>query len=415
MTATPAAGGRCPFGHGADVRKTNHALDDVPGIELRDGVWHLRTFAAVRQVLKDSEGVRQGIVNDNPLFTRLRQPVIFQDGAAHREQRTAIARFFTPKTVGESYQGFIETFTDDLLAGLLRDGRADLSVMSLHLASEVAARVVGLTDSRRPGMAGRLDRLLAGDVPVDGAGEPGPLRRGAKTARSLAGMLEFYLTDVRPAIRTRRRTPREDVISHLIGKGYNDLEILIECLTYGSAGMATTREFISVAAWHLLEDDALRRSYLAGTQAERHRVLHELLRLEPVASTLWRKAVRDLTVEHGGRTFHIPAGATMVLDIRTANADPATVGEGPTEVCPHRPLPAGVQVQAVSFGDGPHRCPGAFLAIEESDLFLRRLLALPLRIVRPPQVGFNDNLKSYEVRDFELALVSPGAQASAGA
>lgn len=401
---------RCPVDHGraaepTDIRKTTFGQHHTPGVEQIGDVWHLRSYAAVRQVLRDAEGVRQGIENDNPLFTRLRQPVIFLDGAPHREQRAAIARFFTPKTVGSEYQGIIEHYTDTLLNELERHGQADLSDLSMQLAMAVAARVIGLTDSRRSGIGGRLDRLLAGnDLHLTS-----PLARFTNTAGSLARMLQFYLLDVRPAIQARRKAPQEDVISHLIGKGYNDLEILIECLTYGAAGMATTREFICVAAWHLLEDGTLRETYLNGDQRARHQLLHELLRLEPVASTLWRTASRDLQIEDGGQTHTVPAGARMLLDIRTANIDPAAVGTEALEACPHRSLPTGVPAPVASFGDGAHRCPGAFLAIEESDLFLRRLLRLPVQLKGTPELTFNTNLKSYELRDVRLVL-QPQAQ-----
>lgn len=58
-------------------------------------------------------------------------------------------------------------------------------------------------------------------------------------------MMAFFLLDVRPAIAARRREPREDLISHLISRGYSDMNILTECITYGAAGMVTTREFIT--------------------------------------------------------------------------------------------------------------------------------------------------------------------------
>jgi cytochrome P450 len=59
----------------------------------------------------------------------------------------------------------------------------------------------------------------------------------------------------------------------------------------------------------------------------------------------------------------------------------------------------------MSFGDGHHRCPGATIAIQETDIFLRRLLALEgLRVARWPQLGWNPVAAGYELRDFVLAL-----------
>src|SRR5579859_7441027 len=92
-------------------------------------------------------------------------------------------------------------------------------------------------------------------------------------------MLSFYWLDVRPAIRARKRQVQEDVISHLLSQRYSDPEILTECVTYAAAGMATTREFISIAAWHLLEHPDLRARYLAAPEEERLEMLHETLRL----------------------------------------------------------------------------------------------------------------------------------------
>lgn len=391
---------RCPF-HEPE-RKTGFGSDHEPGVELQGDVWHLRSYAAVKQVLRDSVRVRQGATTDNFLVTRLRPAVIFQDGEEHREQRTAIARFFTPKTVQDKHHAFIDHLTERLIVRLLRAGQADLSDLSMELSVEVAARVVGLTDSLQPGMDRRIDELLSGGGvnSETGAGTLARLQSAITQSKGLLKMSSFYRIDVRPAIQARRKKPQEDVISHLLGRGYNDLEILVECLTYATAGMVTTREFIGVAAWHLLENDEVRGQYLAGDRTERHRILHEILRLEPVASTLWRKAAEDVTIEHGDAAHHIPAGARMILDIRTANADASVVGDEPLTLCPHRALPIGVQAQALSFGDGAHRCPGAFLAIHESDVFLHRLLGLPLRTVGTPELTFNEMLMSYEIRDF---------------
>ena len=121
----------------------------------------------------------------------------------------------------------------------------------------------------------------------------------AGALRPMWAMTAFQLRDVRPAIRARRREPQEDVVSHLLAEDYTDREILVECLTYAAAGMATTREFIAVAAWHLLEDDRLREEYLAADEPARHGILHEILRLEPVVGHLYRRTTRELVLEDG--------------------------------------------------------------------------------------------------------------------
>ena len=167
----------------------------------------------------------------------------------------------------------MEALADELVADLQRTRQADLYTLSLALAMQVVARVVGLTNSSISGLARRLDAFF------DQA--TAPTRKGLVAQLiqilNLRRLLFFYVRDVRPAVQARRRRPQEDVISHLLAQGYRDHEILTECVTYAAAGMATTREFISAAAWHFLENPPLRARYLAAPEEERVAILHEML------------------------------------------------------------------------------------------------------------------------------------------
>ena len=59
----------------------------------------------------------------------------------------------------------------------------------------------------------------------------------------------------------------------------------------------------------------------------------------------------------------------------------------------------------MGFGDGHHRCAGEFVAIQEADIFLQRLLALSgLRITRAPHVSWNVISTGYELRAFGVAV-----------
>jgi cytochrome P450 len=160
------------------------------------------------------------------------------------------------------------------------------------------------------------------------------------------------------------------VISHLLDQGYSNREILTECLTYGAAGMATTREFIVMAAWHLFEREDLRRSFLESDEQARIALLEEILRLEPVVGALYRRAERELTLEGEGGPMVIPAGALVKVDVRAANTDPAVAGPCPFKVDARRVVEASKASDSLmSFGDGPHRCPGAAVALQETAIF----------------------------------------------
>ncbi|MBB1509999.1 cytochrome P450 [Tessaracoccus sp. MC1756] len=378
-----------------------------PSVESFDGVWRIRSTEAVRQILRERDATTQAGFNSEsiPDGTMADQPILFVDGQPHRQQRSKIARFFAPKTVATRYRGLMESRADALVAEMAAKGGARLDDVSLRYSTEVAAKVIGLTDSRRRGLARRLERLL--DQPVyDPASDraEGPVRATLRALRGAAPMAWFYFWDVRPAIRARRRQPQEDVISHLIDEGYGAPAILIECVTYGAAGMATTREFISMAALHLLRDDALRSRYVVAPDDERHAILHEILRLEPIIGHLYRRAEKEFTFTDAGATHTVRAGQLLDLHIRQANADPATVGDSPLDLCPGRELPRGIGPEVMSFGDGPHKCPGNALAIQESDILLTRLFAHPVSLVGEPALGWDEVISGYALRNVRIAV-----------
>src|SRR5690606_8001450 len=111
--------------------------------------------------------------------------------------------------------------------------------------------------------------------------------------------LWFFKRDVVPAIRHRQTKDMDDVISYLVREGFSDQEILVECMTYATAGMITTREFIVMVAWHLLEKDDLRRRFLDGGEEVQFAILDEILRIDPVAAYVYRKAEEDLVTSDG--------------------------------------------------------------------------------------------------------------------
>lgn len=398
--------------HSLPRQKTSPVVEPVDRPIERDerGIWHIRGFEEARTILRHKDVRQAGFHAEqlNEMQMLKNKPILYLEGKEHNQQRKQTARYFAPKTIHTDYQQFISELADQLIAQLKRKKTLDLDRLSLVLAVQVAARVVGLTDSRWPGVTKRLDIFLHMN-PGEEEEEESPTWKPLHILRAVYGqrhMLAFFLLDVLPAIRARKRQLREDVISHLIGLKYSDLEILTECVTYAAAGMATTREFISVVTWHFLEHPALRERYLAAPEEERFEMLHEVLRLEPVVAHLYRRAAAPLTIESQGERTTIPEGDLIDLHIYATNADEGVVGEEPLALCPARELHGErIPSMLMSFGDGAHRCPGSFLAIQETDTFLQRLLALEhLRIVRPPVIARNESVYSYELRRFMLTI-----------
>lgn len=385
---------------------------DVPPVERTGHVWRVRSASAARQVLRERRATTQAGFTAEwiPKGFLKHHPILISDGPLHDEQRSAVGRFFAPKVVGERYTALMEQCADRLLAA--SGAELVLDELALLYTVEVTAQAVGLTESSVPAMARRLESFFNQppfDITRDDLGRT-PRQWALAAWRGLLPVLRLYLADVRPAIRARRKTPGQDVISHLIEQGYTDADILVECVTYGTAGMVTTREFIAMAAWHLLGDEALRARFRVVGQPERHAILNEIIRLEPVVGHLYRRVQQPFTLTEVSTSStstseHTPQPGDLIdLCIRPANADPATVGDDPLELCPERPLPAGVNDAVLSFGDGAHRCPGQPLAILEADVLLRRLLARDVRIVTEPTIGWDDLIAGYTLRGFRLRV-----------
>ena len=387
--ASPAAA--CPFDPSRDERKS--ARIAAERISFDPSAQVVRRFSFARDVLRNALAKQAGADSDqvdtgNPDHA----PVFYLDGEPHRRKRSAIARLFTATVVTTRYRAVMERTSEALLARLKAAGEARLDVLSLELAVAVASEIVGLTDSDRTSMAARIGATLASSVP---SALPRRLARLLQPLLFRFHALNFFFRDVRPAIATRRRARREDLISQLLDEQYSNRAIMIECMTYAVAGMVTTREFIVMAAWHLFGRDDLRARFVGGDETDQLAILDEILRLEPVASVLQRRAAEDMGI--GSDT--VPAGTLLAIDIRSVNTDEAATGPCPHALDPDRAKRQKAAGGYLSFGYGSHRCPGSQVAMHETRVFLDRLLRVPgIRLEREPQIGWSEMLSAYELR-----------------
>ncbi|PID50997.1 MAG: cytochrome [Propionibacteriales bacterium] len=383
--------------------------DDLrePRIDHVDGVWRIRGYDSAKQVLAARTSTTQaGFTAEHlPRVFVGDKPVLFSDGPEHDAQRKSVGRFFAPKVVSDRYTEIMHDSAEKWL-NRTDSGRLMLDELALHYAVDVTREVVGLTESSVEGMSIRLEKFF--DQPPFDITKPDLGRSNRDWAQAaykgIMPIVRFWWSDVRPAIKKRRQNPQEDVVSHLIKQGHSNREILVECVTYGTAGMVTTREFISMATWHLLHEDDLRARYLVAEQKERLAILAEIIRLEPVVGHLYRRTQEDVVITDGEDDWTIPPGELIDLCIRPANADDTVVGDEPENLCPGRSLPRGVDSAGLSFGHGSHKCPGQPLALLETDVLLRVLLSRQPKIITEPKIGWDDLVAGYTVRGFEIQL-----------
>jgi len=362
------------------------------------GAHWVKSPAVARRVLRSKEALQAGAGAEffkykNPEHA----PVFFLDGEAHANKRRKTQRFLSPKAVKEQHFEVMRRVTDELLTRFRAAGSANIEDISFELAIEVVGEILGLTNSDRTARAARIQRVLASDADKTRRGLSARLAK----LRKAFFIWYFYLRDVRPAIRERRETPRGDAISFFLGEGYSNMAIVIECLTYGTAGMLTTREFIVMAAWYLFDDRGLREQFLGGDVQAQLAILLEILRLEPVAAMVHRRVNEEV---EGLERCPLPGGELYGIDIRAGNVDESMVGACPFSVDPGRAQRAGDTGRFLSFGDGPHTCPGWQVALHETRIFLDQLFRLPgLQLEREPDIHWNAQLKSYELRHARIS------------
>ena len=334
-------------------------------------------------------------------------PLATLQGSAHQRKRAAIDPFFTAQAIEGQHHAAIAATTARLLGELRENGRFALDAAASTLATELLAGIIGLDttsgasgggSSDRTAMASRLDAIF------DNASQPSrlPLRRFSSGIRHRLQVLAFHWNDLLPAIRERRTHPRPDILSLLLSENTPVAAMRSECLAYAAAGIIPTREFTTMAAWHLLESDELRARFLSAKEEGQIALLEEILRVEPVTSTLYREAEG---IVPAALSIRLQANVAYALDIRAANVAPEA-GTCPFAINPEAKRKSGFV--HLSFGDGAHRCPGALVALQAARVFIDGLLRVPgVRLEQEPEISWDAAREGYALRG-AIVCCQPG-------
>lgn len=404
------AGAACPHGTARDPddRVVPRPAPRPPAVRgLAAGRFvPIGSAAAARRVLRARGATTQaGFTAEHIPSGRLRRhPVLLSDGPRHDAQRAELGRFFAPRVIETRVAARMAERADALLGAKPPSAACSFDALALRYSVEVSAPIVGLTSSPSARLARRLDaffRQPGVDMSRDDLGRS-PWQWALAAWRGVVPLARFHFGDVRPAIRARRTSaaagaPADDIIGRMLAKGCSELEILVECVTYGTAGMVTTREFLSLAAWRLVGDPALGRSFLAADRQGRLDLLAELLRLDPVIGRLYRRVTAPIPGEEPKGGDELATGDLVEIRVDEANAD-AVFGPRPLALDPAREVAPGYDPAGFAFGDGAHRCPGRHLALLQAEALLSRLLALGPELVRPPRVAWSELLGGYALR-----------------
>jgi len=320
----------------------------------------LRTpaFSANREGVPLMDTFRRA-ARDTPEFLGfLDQNLLMIDGARHRRLRGLVSKAFTPRRV-ETLRARVEAIVKELLdRAAARDDVDVVRDLAQPLPAIVIAELLGVPARDQVQFRHLSDELVQVLDPLSG-------REGLDPPKRATRALAAYF---RPMLEERRRAPRDDLLSAMIGaeeagETLAEDELLALASLLLAAGHETTTNLIGNAVMLLLRHPAERRR-LQNDLALLPSAVEECLRFEPPVQ-LTDRAVVEPTELAGVR---LQPGTIVVALLASANRDPDRFPD------PDHFDVSRTDNEHLSFGLGAHYCLGAALARLEAQVALGALL-----------------------------------------
>ena len=344
-------------------------------------IWMLSRYDDVARVVRDGGMVRSAEFfmtqaeiaaekraqnwHDMPHHSRFVQfSMLDSDGEVHDRLRKQVFREFTPALVSRQ-RDMIQGFVDELLDQLVGAGGIDfIADLAAHVPGRIIGRVLGVPDEDCPQLRIWSENIVQ-YLDID--------RSDARKALAETATTEFYRFLLK-LMALRRREPREDLITRLIGAHdagtMSEDELVSTCMLILMAGHGSTIDVLG-SGLHLLLKHPGEMQRLRSDPGLMPTAIQEMFRYEPPLPFFHRYATADCEV--AGQQF--PAGTKFGLLYAAANRDPAQFGATAAEFDigrhPNRHL---------SFGGGAHFCLGNHLARLDMEIILTTLLRRTRRI-----------------------------------
>lgn len=311
------------------------------------------------------------------------------DGAEHRRLRTKTSQALTPRRL-EALRPDIEKFTGELLDSLAeqgRDGVVDLkSVFAQPLPMRVVGMLMGVDEDQHPMLMKRYKAFFSMLTPQE------------ERLALLDELDVFYYA----LVRERTARPGDDLTSALIlaeegGEPLTEEEVVGNLKAMVAAGHETTIGLVLNAVRALLAHPDQLRMVLDG-HIGWEAVIEETLRWDtPTTHLLMRFATEDIPVGDDV----IKEGEGVVISYRAIGRDIEQHGADADAFDITRPAP----IRHMTFGHGPHICPGAALSRLEAAIALPALfgrfpglrLAVPDDEIRKLPVMTQNDMESFPV------------------
>lgn len=308
---------------------------------------HVSAAARMPEVLS-SEKVNLPQPEGLPLF-----PPLNFDPPEHSQYRRLFSSDFSPGRI-QSFADRIRAEATDLVNQFIEKGEADLATdFVFPLTARATALFLGIPRQQLPYFQQRAMDLVT-VIFTDPDAYPAVIE----------DITQFFMRH----IELRRNEPADDLATHLLDAEIFDqpvgdeLSALIHIVFNGAAGETTASG--GTGMFLLLHQRPELRERLRNEPDLHPRAVDEFIRYIAPIPGFRRDATEDVTI--GDQ--EIAAGDTVWLSWLAANYDPE-VFERPDEIILDR-----APNKHLSFGAGPHRCPGAPLARLELEIMLEQVL-----------------------------------------
>ncbi|MFD5138490.1 cytochrome P450 [Streptomyces sp. NPDC058378] len=312
------------------------------------------------------------------------------DGEQHRRLRTKTSQALTPRRL-EAIRPAIEKFTEELLDALAaqgQDGVVDLkAVFAQPLPMKVVGLLMGVDEALHPMLTRQYKAFFSMLTPQE-------------DRLALLAELDVFYAEL---VREKTARPTDDLTSALIlaeegGEPLTEEEVVGNLKAMVAAGHETTIGLILNAVRALLAHPDQLRMVLDG-EIPWETVIEETLRWDtPTTHLLMRFATEDIQV--GDQV--IAEGEGVVISYRAIGRDLTQHGDDADAFDITRPTP----IRHMTFGHGPHICPGAALSRVEAGIALPALfgrfpdlkLAIADDEIRKLPVMTQNDMEAFPVR-----------------
>jgi cytochrome P450 len=291
---------------------------------------------------------------------------------AHTRLRTLVNRAFVSRHV-EQLRPRIAALANELIDGF--EGQQNVELIKAFAAPIpviVITEMLGIPAEMAPQLLNWSNRMVAMYM----------FGRSHETELDSNKAAADFTDYMRSIIAERRKSPREDLLTHMIvteqnGERLIDDEVISTAILLLNAGHEATVHTTGNGVKTILES-GLDPKALFATDGQTEATVEECLRYDAPLHMFTRYALSDIELDSG---IKLKLGDEIGLMLGAANRDPLRFAE------PNRFDPFRTDGANVSFGAGIHFCIGAPLARIELQVAMKTLFErLPgLRIAEPPR------------------------------